>query len=193
MLRAYVGPMGAGKTSALLHLHKIAHEGLGLPVQILKPRVPGGLPSIVSHDGQAVDCEQMSDEQLGVFVQTLSRGPLPAVLLADEAQMWAPEALAQLISAWRVGQPRSPYSVLALAGLDFDAGGQAYPWLDSLAPDEVEKLTGHCSVCQAPSVRTLCTSAEGRAVIAQGGVWLGDFDSYAPVCMPHFEAAQLST
>jgi thymidine kinase len=165
-LYVHVGPMFAGKTSALLRLHANA-LGLGLVPLVLSHAsdVRYGQNCVVSHDGVKVPCRSV--ESLGdVNVNTCH------VVFVDEGQ-FMPDLVAFCNRALDSGK------VIHVFGLSSDYLLREFRSITELFifANSIDWLTGVCSKCGADATTTArVTSDAGRIVIGSG--------QYEPRCAP---------
>ena len=168
-----VGPMFAGKTTALLECLARA-EQKGLRVLALKPStdvsVRGG--AIGSHRGQTAPCHLIPPGEVTEIRDLLVRED-PQAIFVDEGQFFAPETVEVLLEA-------SVTRLVLIAGLVEDFLGQDFGPLPAIIragrATQVRRLTATCASCRAPA------SHSQRLVASRDQVLVGGADQYEPRC-----------
>ena len=184
-LTVYVGPMYAGKTTALIAELEASLEE-GKQVLVVKPVIDNryAADDIVSHDGTSLQkTTGHTVRRLGIN-ETLDPFEFEDVdvLLIDEAQFFEElcEETIEIVLERGI-------DVVAV-GLDMDSEGLPFgsmPYLLSLA-NNVYKLSGVCSVCGDEATRTF------RKVHATSSaqVLIGGSETYEPRCLAHWLEGQ---
>lgn len=180
-IHVIVGPMFAGKTTALLRRVKSELTG-GRNVAIIKPSKDTryASDSVVTHDGMKFPCWVLSD--LSSFRQEFGDDAYEKldVIAIDEAQFF--EDLYDFCStiADRDGK------IVIVAGLDGDYLRRSFGSVLDVIPlaDTVTKLTARCELCGGKAFFTLRKTQETRTEL------IGGADIYMPVCRQHYVNGQ---
>jgi len=178
-LDVIVGPMFAGKTSALIARVRALAEEQGLPALIVKPAMDTryGADAVVTHDGVSWRAVPVSNaERIVDLVAVATRSAhRPVHVFADEVQFFdAPHfdgAFHVVVHALlREGHP------VTCAGLDLDWRGMPFDVSARLLAmaDHVVKLKARCTVTGAPAAKTFKKTATGERIE------LGAGDLYEP-------------
>eukprot|EP00250_Pteridium_aquilinum_P028166 c36690_g1_i1 orf=2-1054(-) len=172
-----VGPMFAGKTTALLKRVE-AETSTGRRIALVKSDKDTryGLASIVSHDGRQMPCWAVSS--LANFRSQIGEDEYAKLDLIgiDEAQF-----LKDLYSFCQVAADYEG-KTLIIAGLDGDFQRNKFGSILDLVPlaDSVVKLSSRCELCGKPASFTFRkTDNRNKEVI-------GGTDIYMPVCRQHY-------
>ncbi|XP_010045991.2 thymidine kinase [Eucalyptus grandis] len=180
-IHVIVGPMFAGKTTALLRRVKSELTG-GRNVAIIKSSKDTryATDSVVTHDGMKFPCWVLSD--LSSFRQEFGDDAYEKldVIAIDEAQFF--EDLYDFCStiADRDGK------IVIVAGLDGDYLRRSFGSVLDVIPlaDTVTKLTARCELCGGKAFFTLRKTQETRTEL------IGGADIYMPVCRQHYVNGQ---
>lgn len=178
-----VGPMFAGKTTALLKRVE-AEASAGRRVALVKSDKDTryGLASIVSHDGRQMPCWAVSS--LANFRSQIGEEEYAKLDLIgiDEGQF-----LKDLYSFCQVAADYEG-KTLIVAGLDGDFQRNKFGSILDLVPlaDSVVKLSSHCELCGKPASFTFRkTDNRNKEVI-------GGTDIYMPVCRQHYFSGKIA-
>uniref|UniRef100_A0A0D6R277 thymidine kinase n=1 Tax=Araucaria cunninghamii TaxID=56994 RepID=A0A0D6R277_ARACU len=177
-----VGPMFAGKTTALIHRMQIEMQ-TGRKVVLVKSDKDTryGLNFVVSHDGAKMPC--WSAEDLASFKAKLGEEAYREldVIGIDEAQFFKDLCGFCQEAADRDGK------VLIVAGLDGDYLRKSFGSALELIPlaDSVTKLKSQCEMCGKPASFTLRKTGDRQTEI------IGGADVYMPVCRQHYVNGQI--
>lgn len=178
-LTLIMGPMFAGKTTALLRIienYEILRKSAIVVNHISDKRY--GESSICSHNGQRRDA---------VSVDRLADAPciMHDLVVIDEAQFFGD--LRETITEWLQSEHHVGRHIV-VAGLNGDASQKPFGQILDLIPlaDEVIHLTALCLVCNdgTPAHFTIRCPA-GKAVAGDAQVHVGGSDEYMAVCRKH--------
>ncbi|XP_057850481.1 thymidine kinase a [Cryptomeria japonica] len=181
-LHLIVGPMFAGKTTALIHRMQTEIQ-MGRNVVLVKSNKDTryGLSSVVSHDGAKMPCWAAGD--LASFKAKLGEEAYRKldVIGIDEAQFFI-----DLYSFCQVAADRDA-KTLIVAGLDGDYLRKSFGSALDLIPlaDSVTKLQSRCEMCGRPASFTLRKTGERKTEV------IGGADVYMPVCRQHYVNGQI--
>lgn len=181
-IHVIVGPMFAGKTTALLR--RITSEGKnGRNVALIKSNKDTryGLDSVITHDGAKHPCWALSD--LLSFRQKLgddAYGELDIIGI-DEAQFF--EDLYEFCCQAADHDGKT----IIVAGLDGDYLRRSFGSMLDIIPlaDSVTKLTARCELCGKKAYFTLRKTEETQTEL------IGGADVYMPVCRQHYVNGQV--
>ncbi|KAF9610253.1 hypothetical protein IFM89_021577 [Coptis chinensis] len=178
-----VGPMFAGKTTALLR--RIQKEtDIGRSVAIIKSDKDTryGLDSIVTHDGAKLPCWALPD--LLSFRDKLGNEAYDKldVIGIDEAQFFG-----DLYDFCCKAADHDGKTVI-VAGLDGDYLRKRFGSVLDVIPlaDSVTKLTARCEICGKRAFFTLRKTGETQTEL------IGGADVYMPVCRQHYVNGQVA-
>jgi len=170
-LTLYIGPMVAGKTTALISAAESEADTL-----VLRPVLDTRSPpqKIRSHDGREWPCESVSSlrvvDDFG-FKQ----------ILIDEVQFFKPDSIGKILTWSASGK------AVKVFGLSEMADGSPWTVIEMLKKTypKVVRLSAKCQLCAEPATKTqrLTPWVEGRAGISVGGA-----ADYAPRCVKHWSA-----
>lgn len=176
MIHLYVGPMWAGKTSALIRAAKVYRKSG--PVWVLKPSVDNRYEQrkIVSHNGVEIPATVIRDTEHLIEVVNLAAGVATGVFI-DEIQFFAPEVV-DVIS----GVAGDHISVHC-AGLNLDCFGEEFETTAKIM--EIATTTtmfvATCS-CGGAAPYTQRFDENGVPVTSGDVVQVGGGELYRPVC-----------
>ncbi|EEF28513.1 thymidine kinase a [Ricinus communis] len=177
-----VGPMFAGKTTALLR--RINSEGSnGRNVAMIKSSKDTryARDSVVTHDGLKFPCWALPD--LSSFRDKLGHDAYQRidVIGIDEAQFF--EDLYDFCSKAADHDGKT----VIVAGLDGDYLRRSFGSVLDVIPlaDNVTKLTARCELCGKRAFFTLRKTAETQTEL------IGGADMYMPVCRRHYVNGQV--
>ncbi len=182
-LLAHVGPMFAQKTTTLVRVYRIT-ETLGLdPVAIVPSILARSGATFTTHDGDSIDAVLV--HTANGLLDYLDRHP---VVLIDEVQAMDAAELGEVLSGWlnkRAALGRR--SVLILAGLDLDAVGRPFPWVDVVRAlgGVVAQHTAVCAVCGRVAQRTIVVDPAALQAITDGQPVVGGPELFSPRCPDH--------
>ncbi|CAI0383831.1 unnamed protein product [Linum tenue] len=176
-LHVIVGPMFAGKTTALLHRIKSAGNG-GRNVAMVKSSKDNryAIDSVVSHDGLKFPCWALTDltsfeRKVGVEAYQKIE-----VIGIDEAQFFDDLYDFCCKAADQDGK------TIIVAGLDGDYLRRSFGSVLDVIPlaDTVTKLTARCELCGKRAFFTLRKTEQTETELIAGA------DVYMPVCRQHY-------
>ncbi|CAA2950916.1 thymidine kinase [Olea europaea subsp. europaea] len=176
-----VGPMFAGKTTALLRRVK-SELNLDRNVVIIKSSKDTryAVDSVVTHDGTKFPCWALPD--LSSFRQKFGANAYDRldVIGIDEAQFFDDLYEFCCEAADLDGK------ILVVAGLDGDYMRRTFGSVLDIIPlaDTVTKLTARCELCGKRAFFTLRKTDETRTEL------IGGADVYMPVCRQHYVNGQ---
>ncbi|GMG98745.1 hypothetical protein Nepgr_000585 [Nepenthes gracilis] len=181
-IHVIVGPMFAGKTTALLR--RIRSEGdNGRNVAMIKSSkdVRYAIDSVVSHDGAKFPCWALPD--LSSFRDKFGGDAYARldVIGIDEAQFFEDLYDFCCKAAEQDGK------TVIIAGLDGDYMRRSFGSVLDIIPlaDSVTKLTARCEFCGKRAFFTLRKTEEIQTEL------IGGADVYMPVCRQHYVNGQL--
>lgn len=181
-IHVIVGPMFAGKTTALLRRVQ-AEAGNGRSVALIKSDKDNryGLDSVVTHDGTKMACWALSElssfhDKLGIDAYNKVD-----VIGIDEAQFFDDLYDFCCKAADRDGK------IVVVAGLDGDYKRRKFGSILDIVPlaDSVTKLTARCELCGRRAFFTLRKTQETKTEL------IGGADVYMPVCRQHYMDGQI--
>lgn len=181
-IHVIVGPMFAGKTTALLRRVQ-AEAGSGRTVVLIKSDKDNryGLDSVVTHDGTKMACWALSE--LSSFHDKLGMEAYDKVdvIGIDEAQFFDDLYDFCCKAADRDGK------IVVVAGLDGDYKRKKFGSVLDVVPlaDSVTKLTARCELCGRRAFFTLRKTQETKTEL------IGGADVYMPVCRHHYLDGQV--
>ncbi|KAF8727851.1 hypothetical protein HU200_018416 [Digitaria exilis] len=176
-IHVIVGPMFAGKTTALLRRVQ-AEAGNGRTVALIKSNKDNryGLDSVVTHDGTKMACWALSDlssfhDKLGVEAYDKVD-----VIGIDEAQFFDD------LYDFCCKAADCDGKIIVVAGLDGDYKRKKFGSVLDVVPlaDSVTKLTARCELCGCRAFFTLRKTQETKTKL------IGGADVYMPVCRQHY-------
>ena len=177
-----VGPMFAGKTTALLRRVQ-AEAGTGRTVALIKSDKDNryGLDSVVTHDGTKMACWALPE--LSTFQDKLGREAYDKVdvIGIDEAQFF--DDLHDFCSKAADHDGK----IVVVAGLDGDYKRNKFGSVLDIIPlaNSVTKLTARCELCDRRASFTLRKTQETRTEL------IGGANVYMPVCRQHYLDGQI--
>ncbi|KAE8686664.1 Thymidine kinase [Hibiscus syriacus] len=177
-----VGPMFAGKTTALLRRIQ-AESSNGRTVAVIKSikDTRYGLDSIVTHDGMKLPCWPLTN--LSSFRQKIGTDAYDQldVIGIDEAQFFE-----DLYDFCCEAADRDGKTVI-VAGLDGDYLRRSFGSVLDIIPlaNSVMKLTARCELCGKRAFFTLRKTDETQTEL------IGGADVYMPVCRQHYISGQV--
>ncbi|XP_023513380.1 thymidine kinase a [Cucurbita pepo subsp. pepo] len=176
-----IGPMFAGKTTALLRRIK-AESSSGRNVVMIKSSKDTryAIDSVVTHDGAKFPCWALPD--LSSFRQKFGEDAYNKldVIGVDEAQFFDDLYDFCCDVADKDGK------IIIVAGLDGDYLRRRFGSVLDVVPlaDTVTKLTARCELCGKRAFFTLRKTEETRTELIAGA------DVYMPVCRHHYANGQ---
>ncbi|XP_077217048.1 thymidine kinase a-like [Tasmannia lanceolata] len=181
-IHVIIGPMFAGKTTALLRW--IQSESVnGRRVAVLKSNkdIRYDSDSIVTHDGEKMRCWALPD--LSMFKTKIGADEYEKldVIGIDEAQFF--EDLYDFCSKAADHDGKT----VIVAGLDGDYLRRNFGSVLDIIPlaDSVTKLTARCELCGKRAFFTLRKTEETQTEV------IGGADVYMPVCRQHYVNGQV--
>jgi thymidine kinase len=172
-LELIVGSMFAGKTTLLINRLEAAHRA-GARCGAFKHASDRRYHEceLATHDERRLPAEPVRDAaELAALASAID------VIGLDEAHFFD-HALVDVTEHMLAKGRR-----LIVAGLEYDAWGQRFPWIAALkaSADLVDVLAAPCRVCGAPAVFSM------RVVPLAGPDMVGGPGQYEPRCPAHFE------
>ncbi|MFS7983810.1 putative thymidine kinase [Helianthus anomalus] len=177
-LHVIVGPMFAGKTTALLRRIKSeATNGRNIAMIKSNKDTRYAIDSVVTHDGTKYPCWALPD--LLSFKQKLGEeayGKVVDVIGIDEAQFF--DDLYEFCSKAADHDGKT----VVVAGLDGDYLRRNFGPVLDIVPlaDTVTKLTARCELCGKKAHFTFRKTNETKTEL------IGGADMYMPVCRQHY-------
>ncbi|PKI64218.1 hypothetical protein CRG98_015405 [Punica granatum] len=176
-----VGPMFAGKTTALLRrIKKESSNGRNVAIIKSSKDTRYAIDSIVTHDGAKFPCWALPD--LSLFRQTFGDEAYQRidVIGIDEAQFFE-----DLYDFCCEAADRDGKTVI-VAGLDGDYLRRSFGSVLDIIPvaDTVMKLTARCELCSKKAFFTLRKTQETETEL------IGGSEVYMPVCRQHYVNGQ---
>ncbi|OAY71245.1 Thymidine kinase [Ananas comosus] len=181
-IHVIVGPMFAGKTTALLRRVRSEADN-GRSVALIKSNKDTryGLDSIVTHNGVKMPCWALSE--LSTFRDKLGDEEYDKldVIGVDEAQFF--EDLYDFCCKAADNDGKT----VIVAGLDGDYLRRRFGSVLDIIPiaDSVTKLTARCELCGRRAFFTLRKTKETQTEL------IGGADVYMPVCRQHYVNGQI--
>ncbi|KAI4294747.1 hypothetical protein MLD38_040933 [Melastoma candidum] len=178
-----VGPMFAGKTTALLRRIELESSN-GRNVAVIKSNKDTryGLDFIVTHDGARLPCLALAD--LSSFKQKFGLDAYDKldVIGIDEAQFFG-----DLYDFCHEAADRDGKSVI-VAGLDGDYMRRRFGSVLDIIPlaDSVTKLSARCELCGKQAFFTLRKTNDTQTEL------IGGSEIYMPVCRRHYASGQVA-
>ncbi|XP_043694784.1 thymidine kinase-like [Telopea speciosissima] len=182
-IHVIIGPMFAGKTTALLRgIQTAINNGRNVAVIKSNKDTRYGLGSAVTHDGVKLPCFALADlssltEKIGI--QAYEKLDVIGI---DEAQFF--EDLYDFCCKAADDDGKT----VILAGLDGDYLRRSFGSVLDVVPlaDSVTKLTARCELCGKRAFFTLRKTKETQAEL------IGGSDIYMPVCRHHYTNGQVT-
>jgi thymidine kinase len=186
-LELVVGPMFAGKSSALLTIVR-RHRALGWSVFVITHAMDTRYstePHIVNHDRECIPAT--ATDKLTPLLET-SAYQEARLVVVEEAQFF-PDLVAFILQAVdRDGKHA------VVVGLDGDAERRPFGQVLDLVPyaDRFTKLTAFCHLCAdgTPAIFTHAHREDAAVSTAEGKPCVGAADKYTPMCRKHYLDAQ---
>ncbi|XP_043688782.1 thymidine kinase a-like [Telopea speciosissima] len=180
-IHVIVGPMFAGKTTALLHrIQTESKNGRDVAIINSNKDTRYGLDSIVTHDGAKFPCWALSE--LSSFRQKFGVDAYEKldVIGIDEAQFFE-----DLYDFCCEAADHDGKTVI-VAGLDGDYLRRSFGSVLDIIPiaDSVTKLTARCELCGKRAFFTLRKTKDTQTEL------IGGADVYMPVCRQHYVNGQ---
>lgn len=186
-LELLIGPMFAGKSSAILSIVR-RHEALGWSVFVITNAMDtrySSEPMVVNHDRQMIPAVATS-----TLMPLLEHSDYKdsKLVIIEEAQFFSD--LVPFVK--RVVDTDKKNCVVV--GLDGDAERRPFGKVLDLIPlcDRVSKLTSMCKMCKdgTAAIFTFAAAADSEASAASGVPCVGGEERYVPLCRRHFLASQ---
>ncbi len=182
-LELLLGPMFAGKSSALLTIVK-RHRSLGWPVMVITHSIDkryGDDPQIVNHDLQklpAIACDTLTP----LFEHPDYAGA--KLVVVEEAQFFGD------LVPFVLRAVDDDHKHVVVVGLDGDAERRPFGKVLDLVPyaDRIQKLTALCHLCADGTPAIFTHAYQDPQVVGQTNV--GAADKYAPMCRKHYLMAK---
>ncbi|KAL8087997.1 thymidine kinase-like isoform X2 [Apium graveolens] len=181
-IHVIVGPMFAGKTTALLRRVK-SEAANGRKVALIKSSKDNryAVDSVVTHDGIKYPCWALPNLQ--AFTQRLGSHAYNKldVIGIDEAQFFDD------LYDFCCKAADTDGKTIVIAGLDGDYLRRSFGSVLDIIPiaDTVTKLTARCEQCGRKAFFTLRKTAETQTELIAGA------DVYMPVCRQHYVNGQV--
>jgi len=178
-----VGPMFAGKTTALLQrVRKEADAGRRVGLVKSDKDTRYGVAAVVSHDGVQMPC--VAAPSLATFREHIGEEEYKQmeVIGIDEAQFFD-----DLLDFCQ-GAADLDNKTVIVAGLDGDFLRRKFGSALDLIPlaDSVTKLHARCELCGQPALFTFRKTGDTKTEV------IGGADVYMPVCRHHFVSGQVA-
>lgn len=178
-LELLLGPMFAGKSSALLTIVK-RHRSLGWPVMVITHSIDkryGDDPQIVNHDLQklpAIACDSLVPLFAHADYSTAK------LVVVEEAQFFG-DLVPFVLKA-----VDEDHKHVVVVGLDGDAERRPFGKILDLVPhaDRIQKLTALCYLC-ADGTPAIFTHAYNESAFTEQ-TNVGGADKYTPMCRKHY-------
>ncbi|KAG9443596.1 hypothetical protein H6P81_014936 [Aristolochia fimbriata] len=181
-IHVIVGPMFAGKTTALLRrLQSECDNGRKVAVIKSNKDTRYGLDSVVTHDGVKMPCWALPDLTTLKIKLGAEEYEQLDVIGIDEAQFFGDLYDFCCKAADHDGK------VVIVAGLDGDYLRRNFGSVLDVIPlaDSVTKLTARCELCGKRAFFTLRKTEETQTEL------IGGADVYMPVCRRHYVSGQV--
>lgn len=185
-LELLIGPMFAGKSSALLSIVR-RHKALGWSVCVITHSCDTryGTDQVVNHDQQR--CPAIATSSLMPLLE-MPEYQLSRLVVVEEAQFFAD--LVPFVTRAVDGNGKH----VVVVGLDGDAERKPFGRVIDLIPyaDRITKLTAMCKLCAdgTPAIFTFAATDDAAASAAMGEACVGAADKYMPMCRKHYLAAK---
>ncbi|XP_042479319.1 thymidine kinase a-like [Macadamia integrifolia] len=181
-IHVIVGPMFAGKTTALLRrIQTESNNGRSVAIVKSDKDTRYGLEYTVTHDGEKFPCWALSE--LSSFRQKFGVDAYEKldVIGIDEAQFFG-----DLYDFCRKAADHDGKTVV-VAGLDGDYLRRSFGSVLDIIPlaDSVTKLTARCELCGKHAFFTLRKTKDKQTEL------IGGADVYMPVCRQHYVNGQV--
>lgn len=182
-LELLLGPMFAGKSSALLTIVK-RHRSLGWPVMVITHSIDkryGDAPQIVNHDLQKLPA--IASDSLMPLLEHADYTNAKLVVV-EEAQFFA-DLIPFVLQAVDIDNKH-----VVVVGLDGDAERRPFGKVLDLIPyaDRIQKLTALCHLCADGTPAIFTHAYQDPMIVGQTNV--GSADKYSPMCRKHYLAAR---
>jgi thymidine kinase len=185
-LELLLGPMFAGKSSALLSIVR-RHRALGWSVCVITHSCDTryGTDQVVNHDQQR--CPAIATATLMPLLETADYQQSRLVVV-EEAQFFA-DLVPFVTRAVDIDGKH-----VVVVGLDGDAERKPFGRVLDLVPfaDRITKLTAMCKLCAdgTAAIFTYAAADDAAASAAMGEACVGAADKYMPMCRKHYLAAK---
>ena len=184
-LELWVGPMFAGKSSALQSIVK-RHQSLGWPMLVINHSLDDryGISSVVNHDKQGIPARSVKE-----LLSLLKDAEFISakLIVIDEAQFFE-DLLPFVTTALDLYEKH-----IVVVGLDGDAERKPFGQIGLLLPhcDKIIKMTALCSYCKdgTAAIFTYAKLVEAATTVASGIPCVGATESYVPLCRRHYKIA----
>lgn len=181
-LELLLGPMFAGKSSALLSIVR-RHRALGWSVMVITHSCDTryGTDQVVNHDQQR--CPATTTTDLLPLLET-PEYQQSRLVVVEEAQFFGDLVpfVTQAVDA--------DAKHVVVVGLDGDAERRPFGRVLDLIPhaDRITKLTAMCKLCAdgTPAIFTFAAADDAAASAALGEACVGAADKYMPMCRKHY-------
>lgn len=183
-LELIVGPMFAGKSSAILSIVR-RHQVLGYPICVITHSSDTRYtsePVVISHDGISIPAKAVN--KLSDIVYNSEDMSGVKLVIIEEAQFFSDllEYVPMMVDEMKKN--------VVVVGLDGTAKRKPFGQIGELLPycDKITKLTAMCLYCNdgTPAIFTHAHSSTASSASASGIACIGGADSYVPVCRKHF-------
>jgi thymidine kinase len=188
-LELLLGPMFAGKSSALLSIVR-RHRALGWSVCVITHScdIRYGADHVVNHDQQR--CPAIATAALMPLLEHPDYQQSRLVVV-EEAQFFA-----DLVPFVTKAVDTDGKHVVVV-GLDGDAERKPFGRILDLVPlaDRITKLTAMCKLCSdgTPAIFTFAAAHDAVEAAAAGEACVGAADKYIPMCRKHYLASKHPT
>jgi thymidine kinase len=184
-LELLLGPMFAGKSSALLSIVR-RHKALGWSVCVITHACDTryGTDQVVNHDQQR--CPAISTGVLTPLLEMQDYKDAKLVVI-EEAQFFGDLVDFVVQAVDKDGKH------VVVVGLDGDAQRKPFGKVLDLVPlaDRITKLTSMCKECAdgTPAIFTAAVADDAVAAASVGEACVGAADKYIPMCRRHYLVA----
>jgi thymidine kinase len=182
-LELIVGPMFAGKSSAILSIVR-RHQTLGWPIAVITHSSDtrySASPVVISHDGISIPAMAASELMTLREHTDISNAKL---IIIEESQFF-PDLIDFVLYTVDAREKN-----VVVVGLDGTAGRKPFGQINQLLPhcDKITKLTALCTECNdgTSALFSHAYSSTASAASASGVACVGGADSYKPLCRKHF-------
>ena len=180
-LELILGPMFAGKTSAILQIVN-RHKSIGRSTLLISHSIDSRYSPdnyIINHDGSTLACCKTAD--LTLLNKDLIDSKL---IIIEEAQFFNDLYVFVLDLVEKQGKD------VIVVGLDGDADRKPFGQILELVPlcDKITKLTALCKICKdgTDALFTFCKKKKDSQICVGGD------DLYMPLCRQHYKTSVLS-
>jgi thymidine kinase len=171
MLKLYIGPMYAGKTSKLIEIYNNAiNNDLNVIVLTHSSEIRYSIDQLSTHDKKKIACFKF--DKINDFIKNKkSEIEISNIILIDEAQFF--EDLLEIKKLVDFNDKD-----VCIFGLDGDFKRNKFGQILDLIPycDSIEKLKAKCNLCNTPAIFS------SRIINSDQQILIGSNESYQPLC-----------